>query len=150
MFARVRARGPVHVELGGIAPLTASSSSAPEGGSQSRVWIALLGLLARRAVSDRGAIEVGAGVEALWLRATGTVAASAPAAAGATDAGLGTAVHAHLGGELALGRRAALRLDVVGGDIFRRPVLRFGGDANVAAWGPLQLLALAGLELRWF
>jgi hypothetical protein len=144
-----RVAGPVHVELLGVAPLTSSPTSTQAGASRSTAWVFGGGLGARwrrRSI----ALEAGAGALAIWLRSVGSVSAPTPESPVAnTDAGLGAAAYARGGASLALGRALAARVDVLAGNVFRRPVLRFGETGAPAAWGPAFTVALVGMELRW-
>ena len=142
-----RVAGPVHVELLVVAPLTSSTTSTLAGTSRSTAWVFGGGVGARwsrRAV----ALETGGGVLGVWLRSVGSASTPLPAMA-ATDSVLGAAAYARAGASLALGRVVAARVDVLAGDVFRRPVLRFGDTGEPAAWGPAFMVALAGMELRW-
>jgi len=148
-----RVAGPLHVELLGVAPLTSSPTSTQAGASRSTAWV-LGGGLGTRWRRRRIALDAGAGALAIWLRSVGSVPAPIPESPVATtDAGLGAAAYAHGGASLALGRAVgrtlAARVDVLTGNVFRRPVLRFGETGEPAAWGPAFMVALAGIELGW-
>jgi hypothetical protein len=149
--ARLAARvaGPIHVELLGVAPVTSSPTSTMAGASRSTAWLFGGGLGARW---HRGsvALETGAGALAVWLRSVGSVPAPTPSSPmAASDGVLAAAAYVRGGVSLALGRAFAARLDVLAGDAFRRLVLKFGETGEPAAWGPVFVTALAGVELGW-
>ena len=150
LHAQVAARvaGPLHAEIFGVAPLTSSSTSNTTGSSRSGAWLAGAGA---SVVSHAGpfSLEAGAGALAVWLRSSGTPATAPQPLTAATDSAMGAATYGRLGAALPLGHSLAARLDLLGGDVFRRPVLRFGNVTQAAAWGPAFLLAVAGLDLRW-
>ena len=89
------------------------------------------------------------------LQATGTVDMTQAVATPSPDAitGAAGAAYGRLGGDFAISRNVALRLDVLGGVVFRRSVLRLGPTTDAprhAAWGRGFAAVLGGVEARWF
>ena len=64
----------------------------------------------------------------------------------------GGSVYARVGADLALAPNLALRLDLLGGQAFKKVNLTFFRDDSDprTAWGASFAAALVGVEARWF
>jgi hypothetical protein len=155
--ARVQLLPWLGAEVMGFAPLsTGNVDFNGMGNTGASSWIAGGGLFLRQPTSQRTAIELGAGMIVAAVEPTGGTPAGL--ADISTSAAFAAAGYARVGGELALARNLALRLDLLGGvvpqraslQIRRLPMETAVPTPPVVAWDRTFAAALAGVEARWF
>jgi hypothetical protein len=150
--ARFRLMPRVGLEVMSFAPLSQGHVVSDGLTTKGSSWIAGGGVFWRQPTSERTAIELGAGGFAAFLQSTGNVGQRTDLTNGASD-GWATAGYARVGGELALARNLALRLDLLGGVVFKR-VLFSETDTTMPPvtpiWDHTFAAALGGVEARWF
>ncbi len=132
------------IELFAYAPLTNGTLSDGADQIRTSVWMAGGGLLFAPPPEGTWAWEAAVGTMAFILRSTG-IAGSATVG---DDQGVGLAVYGHGAARLRLASRWSLRVDVMGGGSFRRPVLVFA-NGDSARWGTAFAAALGGAEMRF-
>lgn len=156
--ARLRLLPRIGVEIMGFAPLSQGHVAFSEtNNTLASSWIAGGGLFLRQPTSEHTAIELGSGVIVAAVEPNGQ-AGTGSGLAGQSDQNRSVAGYGRVGAELALARNLALRLDLLGGVIFQRAVLRIEPDSSrpqmttptVAAWDRTFAAALGGVEARWF
>jgi hypothetical protein len=156
--ARFRLLPRVGAEVMGFAPLSRGRVDFNQTDkSNASSWIAGGGLFFRQPTSDGTAIELATGVIVAAVEADGEAGVGSGLAAQASDT-TSAAGYARVGAELALARNLALRLDLLGGVVFKRAAVdieRVPGappvtTPPVAAWDRTFAAALAGVEARWF
>jgi hypothetical protein len=155
LVTRLRLSPHLGAELMGFTPLTRGRVQEGAFAVHASTWLAAAGLFAREPLGSRFGVSAATGALLAVLQATGTVDMTEPAATPAPDAitGLAGAAYGRLGGDFAISRNVALRLDVLGGLVFRRSVLRLGATQAAprhAAWDRAFASVLGGVEARWF
>lgn len=150
--ARFRLLSRAGVEVMGFAPLSQGHVVSDGLITKGSSWITGGGIFWRQPTSERTAIELGAGSFAAFLHSTGSVGQRTDLTNGSSD-GWSVAGYARVGGELALARNLALRVDLLGGVVFKR-VLFSETDPTTPPvtpiWDRTFAAALGGVEARWF
>ena len=142
----------VGLEVMGFAPLSQGHVVSDHLTTKGSSWIAGGGVFWRQPTSERTAIELGAGGFAAFLQSTGNIGDRTDLSNGASD-GWTTAGYARVGGELALARNLALRLDLLGGVVFTRMLFSETDPTTppvTPLWDRTFAVALGGVEARWF
>ena len=150
--ARFRLMPRVGVEVMGFAPLSQGHIVSDQLTTKGSSWIAGGGAFWRQPTSERTAIELGAGGFAVFLQSTGNVGGRTDLSNGASDA-WATVGYTRVGGELALARNLALRLDLLGGVVFNRLLFSETNPTTppvTPLWDRTFAAALGGVEARWF
>jgi hypothetical protein len=135
------------LELDVYAPLSGADLSNADEQTRTTVWLAGAAVLFAPPSERRWAFEAAGGTMALVVRTSGSVPGSG-AAAGGEDQAVGVALYGRGGVRLRLAARWSLRLDVLGGAAFRRPVLVFS-NGDTARWGTVFAAGLGGAEMRF-
>jgi hypothetical protein len=148
---RIRAIGPVGLEVLGYAPLSTDRIADPDGQVQSSVWLAGGGLVAASWGEPRVSGELGAGVLAAVVRSTGM--ATTPSV-GTSEQVVGLAFYGRAAARFRLAPHLALRVDVTAGSTaVRRPVISVSTesspDRDITTWGTVFLAAVGGVEARF-
>jgi hypothetical protein len=144
---RVRVVGPVGLELRGLAPLMHQQIVGPQGGVDTKVWLAGGGLVFAPRTALVG-FELGAGAMAAVLRGAGTTTNAS--AIGVTNYAVGLALYGRATGTIRLTPTWSVRLDVLGGSTApQRPVIgvkTLNEKLTLTPWGVGFVAALAGVE----
>jgi hypothetical protein len=148
---RVRAIGPVGIELLGYAPLNSDRIADTDGQVESSVWLAGGGVLVASWSEPLVSGELGAGALAAVVRSTGM---PTTLSTGSAEQVVGLALYGRAAARFRLASHLSLRVDVLAGSTaVRRPVIAVSStnlpDRDITAWGTMFLAAVAGLEARF-
>ena len=151
LTARFRLLPRVGLEVIGFAPLSQGHVAGDQLTTDASTWIAGGGFFWRQPTSLSTAIELGGGAIGAWVQSNGNVGTRTDFSGQGSSAGA-AAGYARVGGELALARNLALRVDLLGGIVFKRAVVTddISTSPRVPAWNRTFAAALAGVEARWF
>ncbi len=156
--ARIRLLPRVGVEVMGFAPLSQGHLAIDQVPTHSSSWLAGGGLFLRQPTSEHTAIEFGAGALVAKVSSNADTVAGT-SLEGQSRSATSASSYARVGAELALARNLALRVDLLGGVVFKSAILgveELPGSPPpmptqpVPAWNRTFAAALGGVEARWF